>query len=229
MSHSKRFNEAKKLIVNKKAYTIAEAIELAKKTSTTKFVSAIELHVNLGIDVSKSDQLVRATMVLPHNIGKTKRVAAFVPADKEKEATEAGAEIVGSEALIEEIAKTGKVDFDVAVATPDMMPKMAKVAKVLGPKGIMPNPKTETVSPNVKKMIEELKKGKVTVKNDSTGNVHQSIGKTDMDSKALIENFEVIIANIKKAKPSSAKGTFIKNVVLATTMGPGIKVEVSGA
>lgn len=229
MSHSKRFNEAKKLIENKKAYSIAEAIELAKKTSTTKFVSAIELHVNLGIDVSKSDQLVRATMVLPHSIGKAKRVAAFVPADKEKEATEAGAEIVGSEALIEEIAKTGKVDFDVAVATPDMMPKMAKVAKVLGPKGIMPNPKTETVSPNVKKMIEELKKGKVTVKNDSTGNVHQSIGKTNMDSKALIENFEIIIANIKKAKPSSAKGTFIKNVVLSTTMGPGIKVEVSGA
>lgn len=228
MAHSKRYTELKKLIVPKKAYSIAEAIELAKKTSTTKFDSSIELHMNLGIDVSKSDQLVRSTMVMPHSVGKAKRVAAFVPADKEKEAREAGAEIVGAEELIEEIAKSGKVDFDVAVATPDMMPKMAKVAKVLGPKGIMPNPKTETVSPNVKKMIEELKKGKVTIKNDSTGNIHQSIGKTSMDSKALVENFEAIISGIKKAKPSSAKGTFIKNVVLATTMGPGIKVEVSG-
>jgi len=229
MKHSKRYNELQKLVDSKKVYTITEGIELAKKTSTTKFDGSIELHMNLGIDISKSDQIVRSTMVLPHTAGKTKRVAAFVPSDKEKDARDAGADIVGAEELIDEIAKSGKVDFDVAVATPDMMPKMAKVAKILGPKGIMPNPKTETVGPNVKKMIEELKKGKVTIKNDSTGNIHQIIGKSSMDSKALAENFEVIIAAIKKAKPASAKGTFIKNVILTSTMGPAIRIEVGGA
>jgi large subunit ribosomal protein L1 len=229
MAHSKRYTELKKLVDPKKAYTPAEAMDLVKKTSTTKFKGSIELHMNLGIDVSKSDQIVRATIVMPHSIGSTKKVAAFVPSDKEKEAKDAGAEIVGGEELIEEIAKTGKVDFDVAVATPDMMPKMAKVAKVLGPKGIMPNPKTETVGPNVRKMVEELKKGKVTIKNDSTGNIHQAIGKTDMDNKSLMENLEAVLAAIKKAKPAGAKGTFIKNLVVTSTMGPAIKVEVSGA
>lgn len=229
MAHSKRYSELKKLIVPKKAYPLTEALELAKKTSMTKFTGSIELHVNLGIDATKSDQSVRATLTLPHSFGKQKRVAAFVTGEKEKEAKEAGAEIVGGEELIEQIAKTGKVDFDVAVATPDMMPKMARVAKVLGPKGLMPNPKTETVGPNVKKMIEELKKGKVTVKNDATGNIHQAIGKTDMDTSALAENFEAVMGAIRKAKPAGAKGTFLKNVTLAPTMGPGVKVEVAGA
>lgn len=227
MPHSKRYTELKKLVDPKKAYTPTEAIELAKKTSTTKFEGSLEAHVHLGIDLKKSDQQLRATIVLPHSTGKTKRVAAFVPADKEKDAKEAGAEIVGAEDLIEEIAKTGKVDFDVAVATPDMMPKLAKVAKILGPKGIMPNPKTETVGANVKKMVEELKRGKVTLKNDATGNVHQAIGKTSMDNKVLLENFSAILTAIKKNKPASAKGTYLKTVVLTTTMGPGIKVDTS--
>jgi large subunit ribosomal protein L1 len=164
MAHSKRYSELKKLIDSKKAYAPAEAIELVKKTATTKFDGSIELHANLGIDVKKSDQIVRFTIVMPHASGKLKKVAAFVPADKEKDAKDAGAEIVGAEDLIEEISKTGKADFDVAVATPDMMPKLAKLAKILGPKGLMPNPKTDTVGTNVKKMVEELKKGKVTVK-----------------------------------------------------------------
>jgi large subunit ribosomal protein L1 len=228
MPRSKRYNELKKLVDTKKIYPPAEAIELAKQTAKTKFDGTLEVHINLGIDVSKSDQLVRATIVMPHMTGKAKRVAAFVPANKEKEAQDAGAEIVGAEELIEEISKSGKIDFDVAVATPDMMPKLAKVAKILGPKGIMPNPKTETVGPNVKKMVEELKKGKVTLKNDSTGNIHQALGKTVLPSKDLLENFEAILAAIKKNKPAGAKGTFLKNVVVTSTMGPGIKVDVSG-
>ena len=229
MAHSKRYVELSKLVDSKKSYSPAEAVELVKKTSTTKFGGTVELHAPLGIDIKKSDQIVRYTVVMPHAAGKTKRVCAFVPSDREKEATDAGAEIVGSEELIDKLIQSGKIEFDVAVATPDMMPKLARLAKILGPKGLMPNPKTETVSSNVKKMIEELKKGKITVKNDSTGNIHQAIGKTSSDSKALLENFEVVLNAIRKAKPSSAKGTFIKNLVLTSTMGPAIHVEVSGA
>ena len=209
MPRSKRYSELKKLVDPKKLYAPAEAVELAKKTSTTKFDGSVELHANLGIDVKKSDQQVRFTIVLPHAAGKSKRIAAFVPADKEKDATEAGAEIVGGEELIEKL-QTGKIDFDVAVATPDMMPKLAKLAKILGPKGLMPNPKTETVGTNVKKMVEELKRGKVTIKNDATGNIHQIIGKSSNDAKNLLENFTTILTALRKAKPASAKGVYIQ-------------------
>jgi large subunit ribosomal protein L1 len=229
MKRSKRYTELKKLVDAKKAYSPAEAIALAKQTGKAKFDGSVEIHMNLGIDVKKSDQAIRSTLVFPHSIGKVKKVAAFVSGEKEKDAKEAGADLVGAEELIEEIARTGKVDFDVAVATPDMMPKMAKVAKVLGPKGLMPNPKTETVGTNVKKMVEELKKGKVSFKNDATGNVHQSIGKVSLDTAQLLENFNVFVDAIKKNKPSSAKGTYLKSVTLTTTMGPGIKVDVGGA
>lgn len=226
MPRSKRYSELKKLVDPKKLYAPAEAVELAKKTAGTKFDSTVEVHMNLGIDVTKSDQLVRATLVMPHGTGKTKRVAAFVPADKEKDAKEAGADLVGSEELIAEIAKTNKVDFDVAVATPDMMQKLAKIAKILGPKGIMPNPKTETVGANVKKMVEELKRGKVTIKNDATGNIHQALGKASADPKDLLENFEAVVTAMRKAKPASSKGTYFKTVVVTTSMGPVIKVDV---
>lgn len=228
MARSKRYAELSKLVDPKKLYSIKEAVELVKKTGTTKFDSTLELHANLGIDVKKSDQQVRYTVVMPHTAGKAKRIIAFVPADKEKEALEAGAEMAGSEELIDKIATSGKTDFEVAVATPDMMPKIAKLAKILGPKGLMPNPKTETVSTNVKKMIEELKKGKVTVKNDSTGNIHQAIGKASNDSKNIVENLEAVISAIRKAKPASAKGTYIKTVVIKSTMGPAIHVDSSG-
>jgi len=227
MGHSKRFVELKKLVDSKKSYAPLEAIELAKKTASTKFEGSIEVHLNLGIDIKKSDQVVRATIVMPNSIGSVKKVAAFVPQDKEKDAREAGADIVGADDLIAEIQKTGKVDFDVAVATPDMMPKMAKIAKILGPKGMMPNPKTETVGTNVRKMVEELKRGKVTIKNDATGNIHQAIGKTSLDSKSILANFEAVIGAIKKAKPAGAKGVYIKNAVVTSTMGPGMKVDVS--
>lgn len=227
MPRSKRYTELKKLVDSKKLYAPSEAIELVKKTSTTKFDATIEIHMNLGIDPKKGEQQVRSTLVMPNSIGKTKKVAAFVPGDKEKDAKEAGAEIIGGEELIEEIAKSGKIDFDVAVATPDMMPKMAKVAKVLGPKGLMPNPKTDTVGTNVKKMVEELKKGKVTIKNDATGNIHQAIGKTSLDGAKLLENFTSVLEAIRKSKPASAKGTYIKTLVLTSTMGPSVRIDTS--
>lgn len=227
MSHSKRYNELKKLVDSKKLYAPEEALELAKKTATTKFVGSVEVHINLGIDVKKGDQQVRSTIIFPNSIGKTKKVIAFVPADKEKEAKEAGAEIVGGEELIDEISKTGKIDFEVAVATPDMMPKLAKVAKILGPSGLMPNPKTDTVGGNIKKLIEDVKKGKVAFKNDTTGNIHQSIGKSSMEVKNLLENFNTLLDAIKKNKPASAKGVYLSSVTLTTTMGPGIKIDTA--
>jgi len=223
---SKRIEEAKKLIDPNKVYSKEEAIELAKKTSTVKFDASVEVHIKLGIDPTKGEQQIRSTIIFPHTIGKTKTVAAFVDSAKQKEAKEAGADIVGGEELIDEIKKTGKINFDVAVATPDMMPKLAKIAKVLGPKGLMPNPKTETVGPNVKKMIEELKKGKVTFKNDETGIIHQAIGKVSLETKQLLENLNALIEAVMRAKPASAKGQYIRGATIATSMGPGIKFEV---
>ncbi|MDD5438153.1 MAG: 50S ribosomal protein L1 [Patescibacteria group bacterium] len=227
MAQSKRFLEAKKLVDKTKKYSPIEAIDLAKKTATTKFVGSVEVHVRLGIDPKKTDQTVRSTLVLPHSTGKTKKVAAFVGAEKEKDAKEAGADIVGGEELINEIIQSNKIDFEVAVATPDMMPKLAKLAKVLGPKGLMPNPKTDTVGPNVKKMVEELKKGKIAFKNDVAGIIHQAIGKTSLEANQLVENLNALMDTIRKNKPASAKGAYLKNVTVTTTMGPGISVDPS--
>ncbi|MCK9361227.1 50S ribosomal protein L1 [Patescibacteria group bacterium] len=225
MAHSKRYTELKKLVDPKKAYAPEEAMALVKKTANTKFTGSVEVHINLGIDVKKGDQQVRSTIIFPHSIGKAKKVIAFVAPDKEKDAKDAGADIIGTEEILDQIAKTGKIDFEVAVATPDMMPKLAKVAKVLGPTGLMPNPKTDTVGTNVKKMIEDVKKGKVAFKNDTTGNIHQNIGKSDMSEKELLENFMILIEAVKKVKPASAKGTYLNSVTLTSTMGPGVKVD----
>lgn len=227
MSTSKRYKSLQALIDNKKLYSAEEAVALAKKTSTTKFDGSIEAHINLGIDVKKSDQQIRATLTFPNSIGKSKRVCAFVPEARQAEAKEAGADLIGAEDIIDAIAQTGKIDFDIAVATPDMMPKLAKVAKVLGPKGLMPNPKTDTVGPNIKKIIEDLKKGKVAFKNDATGNVHQIIGKSSLDEAKLVENLKSLVEAIRKAKPAAAKGTYIKSLTLTSTMGPGIKVDAN--
>ena len=227
MAHSKRYAALKSVIDRKKLYKIDEAIALVKSGATTKFDSTIEVHANLGIDVKKGDQQVRATIIFPHSIGKSKKVAAFVSADKEKDARDAGAEIVGGEDLINELLASGKIDFDVAVATPDMMAKMSKVAKLLGPAGLMPNPKTDTVSPNVKKMVEDIKRGKVAFKNDQTANLHQAIGKASLDNAKLLENFSTFVDAIKKVKPASSKGVYIKSLTLTSTMGPGIKIDAS--
>ena len=210
-----------------KTYSLDEAIKLAKETSASvKFDASIEVHAKLGIDPKKGEQQIRSTVVLPHGTGKSKKIAAFVSSDKEKETKEAGADLVYGEEDIKKIKDTGKIDFEIAVTTPDMMPKLAAVAKVLGPKGLMPNPKTETVSPNVKKMIEELKKGKITFKNDDTANVHQSVGKASFTEQQLKENLTVFLQALQKAKPATAKGVYVKNLVMCSSMGPAIKIAM---
>ncbi|MFA6321928.1 MAG: 50S ribosomal protein L1 [Candidatus Buchananbacteria bacterium] len=226
MSRSKRYQEMVKKVDKTKTYPIAEAIKLAKETANTKFDSSVEIHVRIGIDPSKSDQQVRGAITLPHGTGKTKKICAIVGADKEKEAKEAGADVVGGEELINQIKTTGKVDFEIAITTPDMMPKLAMIAKILGPKGLMPSPKNETITTNLKKTIDELKRGKVNFKNDDTANVHQIIGKISFSEDKLLDNFNAFIEALKKAKPSSAKGSYLQNISLSTTMGPGIKIQL---
>ncbi len=226
MKTSKRLKEAKAKIEADKVYSLPEAINLIKETSKVKFDASVEVHVNLGIDPKKSDQLVRDSVILPHGTGKTVRVAAFVPTDQIKEAKDAGADIAGDNELVEEIKKTGKCDFDVAVTTPIFMKSLAVVARILGQKGLMPNPKTGTIGDDLKKMIGELKKGKVSYKNDDTANVHLTIGKVSFENTALEENFQAFFEALKKNKPSSAKGTYIKSLTLASSMGPGIKVNL---
>ncbi len=222
---SKRLTASAAKVDKNKTYSWDEAIKLVKETSGVKFDASVEVHAKLGIDPKKGEQQIRATVVLPHGTGKTKKIAAFVAADKEKEAKEAGADLVYGEEDIKKIKDSGKIDFELAVTTPDMMPKLAAIAKVLGPKGLMPNPKTETVSPNIKKMIEELKKGKITFKNDDTSNVHQMIGKMSFSEANLKDNLAAFLEALKKAKPNSAKGTYIQNLVLCSTMGPAIKIS----
>lgn len=222
---SKRYEEAKKLVDKEQTYAISEAIALAKKTATAKYDEGIELHLRLGIDSGKSDQQVRGTISLPHGTGKTKRVAAFVEAAKEAVAKEAGADIVGGEDLIEEISKKGDIDFDVAIATPAMMPKLAKLARLLGPRGLMPNPKSDTVGPNVKKMVEEQKAGKESFKNDKAGNIHQIFGRASFTEKQLEENLRALLDQIKRLKPAASKGIFLQSATICSTVGPGIKID----
>jgi len=226
MKHGKRYNELKGSFDTHKVYGLSEAIGIVKGTSNTKFDATIEVHVRLGIDPKKGDQQVRATVTLPHGTGKTKRVAAFVATpENEKEAKAAGADLIGGEELVAEIAKTSKCDFDVAVATPDMMPKLAKIAKVLGPRGLMPSPKNDTVSKDIGQTVKEMKGGKVAFKNDDTANVHQAIGKASFTEDQLAVNFETFMDALRRVKPGSAKGTYIKSVTIASTMGPGIRVS----
>lgn len=223
---SKKMKEAVEKIDSTKLYNAEEAIKLAKETSFVKFDASVEVHVRLGINPKKTDQKVRSTVVLPHGTGKDIKVAAFVGADKAKEVKEAGADFVYDEEDVKKIKDTGKIEFDIIVTTPDMMPKMAMAAKVLGPKGLMPNPKSGTVGPNAKQMITELKKGKVSFKNDDTANIHQIIGKISFSEKQLVENYEALCEALKKARPAGAKGTYIKNMVICTSMGPSIKTTI---
>ncbi|NBX49518.1 50S ribosomal protein L1 [bacterium] len=224
--HSKRFTSLKSS-TQQKALAPADAAALAKANATAKFDETIEMHFNLGIDPKQGDQQIRGTISLPHGTGKSKRVAAFVDAANEAAAKAAGADIVATEETIEEIVRTGKIDFDVAVAVPSMMTKLAKAAKVLGPRGLMPNPKTDTVNPNVAKMIEEQKAGKISFKNDNTGNVHMIVGKASFSSEKLAENIVAALDAIRKAKPQSSKGIYFKSVTLTSTMGPAIRIDVN--
>lgn len=209
-----------------KAYPVSEVIEMTKKFSKAKFDASIEVHFKLGIDPRKGDQQIRTAVNLPHGTGKTIKVAAFVSPEKEEEVKKAGADIVGGEDLIAEIKQSEKTDFQVAVAEPAIMRNLAQIAKILGTRGLMPSPKNETVTPNPAKAVEELKKGKVSYKNDDTANVHVVIGKVSFDDQKLIENYQTIFDSIKKAKPATSKGTYIKNISISSSMGPGIKVEI---
>jgi large subunit ribosomal protein L1 len=222
---SKRFTEAQALVDKDAVYSITDAIALSKKAATAKYDEAIELHVRLGINPTKSDQQVRGTISLPHGTGKTKRVAAFVDPEKEAEAKEAGADIIGNEETIAKIAQKGILDFDVAIATPSMMPKLAKLARILGPRGLMPNPKTDTVGTNVKKMIDEQKAGKESFKNDKAGIIHQIFGRKSFTDEQLQENLSALLEQIGRMKPQASKGIYIKSATIASSVGPGIKID----
>lgn len=226
INRSARYQEMKKLVDTTKTYSLEEAVALTKATAKVKFDATVEIHARLGIDPSKGDQQIRSTASLPHGTGKKIRIAAIVPEDKIAEVKAAGAYLVGAGELAEEIAKTGKTDFDVLITTPEMMKEMAKLAKILGPKGLMPNPKTETVTANPAKAVKEISAGKVSFKNDDTGNIHVAVGKASFDEAKLVENIKAFISILQKTKPETSKGTFIKHLFLTTSMGPSIKFNV---
>jgi large subunit ribosomal protein L1 len=222
----KNYQEAVKLIDRDTAYEIAEAIDLVKKTSSAKFDETVEVAARLGVDPKKADQQIRGAVVLPHGTGRTQRVIVFAKGEKAKEAEAAGADHVGEEDLINKINQ-GWFDFDVIVATPDMMAQVGKLGRVLGPKGLMPNPKTGTVTFEVGKAVQEIKAGKVEYRVDKQSNIHVPIGKVSFDAEKLVENFATIMDTLMKAKPAAAKGTYMRNVAISSTMGPGIKVNAS--
>ncbi|MFA6587499.1 MAG: 50S ribosomal protein L1 [Patescibacteria group bacterium] len=226
IKRSKRYKEAAKLIDKSKSYPLAEAVALAKKTANTKFVGSLELHLKLGIDPKKAEQLVRGSVNLPHGTGKSKKVVVFATGPAATAAEKAGAARVGGEELIKEIREKGGLDADVVVATPDMMKHLSTVAKILGPRGLMPNPKNETITPDVAKAVKELSGGKVTFRNDESGNLHQVIGKQGFEDKALVENAESYLEAVKRVKPAAIKGTYIQSLTLSSSMGPGIKVQI---
>jgi large subunit ribosomal protein L1 len=224
----KKYQEAVKLVERTKAYDVQEAIELAKKTSIVKFDATVEAAFRLGVDPKKADQQIRGAVVLPNGTGKTQRVLVFAKGEKAKEAEAAGADYVGDSEFINKIQQ-GWFDFDVIVATPDMMGEVGKLGRVLGPKGLMPNPKTGTVTFDVTKAVNEIKAGKVEYRVDKAGNVHVPIGKVSFEDQKLVENFNTIFETMMKVKPAAAKGTYMKNVTVSTTMGPGVKVDPSTA
>ncbi len=223
----KRHKANTALVEEGKIYSLEEAVALVKKTANTKFAGSVEVHVRVGIDAKKSEQSVRGTAQLPHGTGKLKRVAAFVTEANEKVATEAGATLVGGEELIKQIKETEKTDFDVAVAEPAMMPKLAQVAKILGTRGLMPNPKTGTVGANVSQIIKDIAGGKVNFKNDDSGNVHQIIGKTSFTEAQILENLKVFAAALVASRPAAFKGQFVMTASLNATMGPGVKIKIA--
>ena len=224
MKRGKRYQDCEKLIDRSKNYTVKEALELFEKMPKSKFDETLELHVKLGVDSKQADQQVRGTVVLPNGTGKTKRVLVFAKGDKAKEAQEAGADFVGAEELVPKIQNENWFEYDVIVATPDMMSIIGRLGKVLGPKGLMPNPKSGTVTMDVKKAITEIKSGKVEYRLDKTNIIHLGFGKLSFGTDKLLENYETIMDAIIKAKPAAAKGQYIKSIAITTTMGPGIYV-----
>jgi len=226
MKRGKKYLEAAKLVDSEKLYTVEEAVALVKKTSTTKFDASIDVSFNLNVDPKQADQQVRGTLVLPNGNGKTKKVLAIT--DKVEEAKSAGADFVGGKEMLEKIQKDNWFEFDVIVATPNMMGEIGKFARLLGPKGLMPNPKAGTVSPDIVKAINEIKAGKVEYRVDKEGNMHVSIAKVSFDEKKVAENLNALVDAVLKARPAAVKGTYVKNAVLSTTMGPSVPFTFNG-
>ena len=224
--HGKKYTAARAQVGVDRQYSIEEAVPLVQKVKYAKFDETVELTLRLGVDPKHADQMARGTVVLPHGLGKTKRVLAIAGGEKQKEAQEAGADYVGGEDVVEKIMG-GWTDFDAVVATPDMMRAVGKLGKVLGPRGLMPNPKTGTVSTDIAKAVKEIKAGKVEFRVDKTGIVHAPVGKTSFPAASLIENAHALVDSVVKAKPPAAKGKYLKSVTMSSTMGPGIAIDTS--
>lgn len=224
---SKKYIEAMQKIDKSTQYSIEEAIKLVKETSISKFDSSIEIAMRLNVDSKKADQQLRGTIVLPNGSGKVKKILVVAKGDQAKKAQEAGADFVGDVDIIEKIEKENWFGFDVMIATPDIMPLLGKIGKILGPKGLMPNPKTGTVTTDVVKAIDEIKAGRIEYRLDTFGNVHSIIGKSSFTDQQLLENLNAFVSNIIKVKPSTVKGTYIKNISISSTMGPGIKLNLN--
>ena len=225
MKHGKKYVDSAKLIDRTKLYEVEEALDIAVKTATAKFDETVEVHVRLGVDSRHADQQVRGAVVLPNGTGKTVRVAVFAKGDDAEAAVAAGAEVVGAEDLVAKIQGEGFMDFDVAIATPNMMGLVGRLGKVLGPRGLMPSPKAGTVTPDVAKAVNEAKAGKIEYRLDKTNIIHCPIGKASFGTEKLKENFDVLLSAIIKAKPEAAKGQYIRSCALASTMGPGVKIN----
>lgn len=227
MKKSKRYAEVSNKVEKNKLYSTVDAINLVKETASTKFDETIEVAMNLNLDTKKADQQLRGAIVLPNGTGKSQTVLVLAKGEQAKAAKEAGADFVGDIDMITKIEKENWFSYDVIIATPEMMPMLGKIGKLLGPKGLMPNPKTGTVTTDVAKAIEEVKKGKVNYRTDSFGNVHGIFGKASFEENKLVENLKTFVNVILKSKPSTAKGTYVKNITISSTMGPGVKIDLS--
>ena len=225
--HGKRYIESREKIDREHLYTPGEAVRLLKETKGTKFDESVEVHVRTGLNVRHADEQLRGTIALPHGLGKNVTIAVFAKGDKAREAEEAGADYVGAEDLATRVQEEGFTDFDIAIATPDMMPVVGRLGRILGPQGKMPNPKVGTVTMDVAKAVEESKSGKVEYRTDRTAIVHLSLGKTSFPDDQLLENYAAVIEELIRAKPSAAKGKYIRTVTFASTYGPGVKVDPS--
>jgi len=226
MALSKRKKEFSKLADKKKSYTLREAIEVLKQAPKTKFDQTVEISFKLNVNIKETSVSVRGTVSLPHGTGKTRKVAVFCKGEDEKKAKTAGADFVGADELVKKVSE-GWCDFDVAIATPDMMKDMGRLGKVLGPRGLMPNPKAGTVTANVEKAVEEVKKGKIEFKMDKQSNIHAMIGKLSFETKALFENGSELIECVERSKPHTVKGVFLKNMSISSTMGPGLRLDIA--
>src|SRR5215216_1571324 len=225
--HGRKYLETRARVDREREYSPADAVRLLKETKRVKFDESVEIHVRTGLNVRHADEQLRGTIALPHGLGKDVTIAVFARGDKAKEAEEAGADFVGAEDLAERIQNEGFSDFDVAIATPDMMPVVGRLGRILGPQGKMPNPKVGTVTMDVRKAVEESKAGKVEYRTDRTAIVHMTVGKTSFPDEQLVENFQAVIEELNRAKPSAAKGKYLRSVIMASTQGPGVKIDPS--